>query len=65
MLHELYCKYDALCELYGVYKVETIGDCYMACTGAARIEGEEGGGNGRRGALVAACGPPGASRRVR
>jgi class 3 adenylate cyclase len=33
MLHELFSKYDHLCTLYGIYKVETIGDCYMACTG--------------------------------
>jgi class 3 adenylate cyclase len=33
LLHELFSKYDNLCTQYGVYKVETIGDCYMACTG--------------------------------
>jgi class 3 adenylate cyclase len=33
MLHQLFCRYDKLCERLGVYKVETIGDCYMACTG--------------------------------
>jgi class 3 adenylate cyclase len=33
LLHELFSKFDNLCSQYGVYKVETIGDCYMACTG--------------------------------
>jgi class 3 adenylate cyclase len=33
LLHELFSKYDNLCSHYGVYKVETIGDCYMACCG--------------------------------
>ncbi|KAG2493138.1 hypothetical protein HYH03_008562 [Edaphochlamys debaryana] len=33
LLHELFCKYDALADEMGVYKVETIGDCYMAASG--------------------------------
>ncbi|KAL6758111.1 nucleotide cyclase [Haematococcus lacustris] len=33
LLHNLFARYDALCSQFGVYKVETIGDCYMACTG--------------------------------
>jgi class 3 adenylate cyclase len=33
LLHELFSKYDHLCSRLGVYKVETIGDCYMACAG--------------------------------
>jgi class 3 adenylate cyclase len=33
LLHELFSKYDHLCTQYGIYKVETIGDCYMACSG--------------------------------
>jgi class 3 adenylate cyclase len=33
LLHELFSKYDHLCKRYGIYKVETIGDCYMACSG--------------------------------
>ncbi|KAG2436813.1 hypothetical protein HXX76_006335 [Chlamydomonas incerta] len=33
LLHELFCKYDAIADEMGVYKVETIGDCYMAATG--------------------------------
>ena len=31
MLQNLFNRYDALCEMHGVYKVETIGDgCVMA-----------------------------------
>ncbi|GIL70500.1 hypothetical protein Vretimale_3618 [Volvox reticuliferus] len=33
MLHELFSRYDALLDRHQVYKVETIGDCYMAATG--------------------------------
>eukprot|EP00198_Chlamydomonas_reinhardtii_P007614 XP_001696951.1 guanylate cyclase [Chlamydomonas reinhardtii] len=33
MLHELFSRYDAMLEKHHVYKVETIGDCYMAATG--------------------------------
>ena len=32
-LNELYARYDSVVERMGVYKVETIGDCYMCCTG--------------------------------
>lgn len=32
-LNELYARYDSVVEQFGVYKVETIGDCYMAATG--------------------------------
>jgi hypothetical protein len=40
LLHQLYCKYDMLCEQYGVYKVEPIGDCYVACTGLLQHDAE-------------------------
>ncbi|GIL54945.1 hypothetical protein Vafri_10637 [Volvox africanus] len=33
LLHVLFAKLDALCDQYGCYKVNTIGDCYIACTG--------------------------------
>ncbi|KAG2494748.1 hypothetical protein HYH03_006994 [Edaphochlamys debaryana] len=33
LLHELFCKYDAIADEMGIYKVETIGDCYMAASG--------------------------------
>ena len=26
MLHELFCKFDEVCEMFNIYKVETIGD---------------------------------------
>ena len=33
MLHALFSRYDDLCETLGIYKVETVGDCYMAAAG--------------------------------
>lgn len=30
-LNGLYSAYDALCDELGVYKVETVGDCYVSC----------------------------------
>lgn len=33
MLNELFSRFDALCEKHNVYKVETIGDCFMAVAG--------------------------------
>eukprot|EP00960_Hanusia_phi_P065711 766192-Hanusia_phi.AAC.7 len=38
MLHCLYCKFDALCEDCNIYKVETIGDSYMAAAGLFEAE---------------------------
>ncbi|PNH02565.1 Guanylate cyclase soluble subunit beta-2 [Tetrabaena socialis] len=32
-LNRLYSQLDSLCDVYGVYKVETIGDCYMVAGG--------------------------------
>ena len=26
MLHDLFCKFDTVCDNYNLYKVETIGD---------------------------------------
>ena len=36
MLHRLYSRFDALAREFGVYKVETIGDCYMVAGGVAQ-----------------------------
>ncbi|GIL79504.1 hypothetical protein Vretifemale_8788, partial [Volvox reticuliferus] len=41
LLNELYSRYDALLDEYGVYKVETIGDCYFVAGGLMR-EDEDG-----------------------
>lgn len=38
MLNELYSLYDTLCEKYGLYKVETIGDAFMAVGGCPSVE---------------------------
>ncbi|KXZ47889.1 hypothetical protein GPECTOR_32g502 [Gonium pectorale] len=32
-LNDLYSRYDELLDAYGVYKVETIGDCYFVASG--------------------------------
>eukprot|EP00727_Mastigamoeba_balamuthi_P013486 m51a1_g8760 putative family 3 adenylate cyclase (1662) ;mRNA; r:111354-126456 len=34
LLNGLFSRWDALCPLYGVEKVKTIGDCFMAACGA-------------------------------
>ena len=44
-LDALYSCLDGLCEEHKVYKVETIGDCFMVCGGLF----SEGGGGGWRG----------------
>ena len=33
ILNEIFGKYDALSDKHGIFKVETIGDCYMAAAG--------------------------------
>ena len=38
MLHNLFHRYDCLCEKHGIFKVETIGDgCVMAAGDVFRI----------------------------
>jgi class 3 adenylate cyclase len=32
-LNELFTRFDQLCEAFSVYKVETVGDCYVAAVG--------------------------------
>lgn len=36
MLESLYSRFDKKARQRGVFKVETIGDCYMACAGLPR-----------------------------
>ena len=40
-LNLLFSKFDALCDVHGVYKVETAGDCYSVA-GALMKAGEDG-----------------------
>ncbi|KXZ49017.1 hypothetical protein GPECTOR_23g106 [Gonium pectorale] len=38
LLNELYKKLDAMLDIYKVYKVETIGDCYVVAGGLVRYD---------------------------
>ena len=40
-LNELFSRFDVLCDVYGVHKVETAGDCYIVA-GALTTSDEEG-----------------------
>ncbi|EFJ43287.1 guanylyl and adenylyl cyclase family member, partial [Volvox carteri f. nagariensis] len=40
-LNQLYSRFDALLDIYKVYKVETIGDCFMVAGGLV-AQDEEG-----------------------
>lgn len=37
-LNDLFTKFDGMCDEYNVYKVETIGDCYVASVGVVTGE---------------------------
>ncbi|KXZ55802.1 hypothetical protein GPECTOR_2g1352 [Gonium pectorale] len=41
MLNDLFSRFDAMLDLYGVFKVETIGDCYFVAAGLVQ-EDEDG-----------------------
>jgi class 3 adenylate cyclase len=38
LLNQLFTIFDALCDVYGVQKVETAGDCYIAAAGILNAE---------------------------
>ncbi|EFJ46089.1 guanylyl and adenylyl cyclase family member [Volvox carteri f. nagariensis] len=41
-LNDLYTRLDAMLDAFGVYKVETIGDCYVAAGGLMKVDAETG-----------------------
>ncbi|KXZ55689.1 hypothetical protein GPECTOR_2g1239 [Gonium pectorale] len=41
-LNDLYTRLDAMLDAFGVYKVETIGDCYVAAGGLIKVDEETG-----------------------
>ncbi|KXZ55658.1 hypothetical protein GPECTOR_2g1208 [Gonium pectorale] len=41
-LNDLYTRLDAMLDAFGVYKVETIGDCYVAAGGLMKVDEETG-----------------------
>ena len=44
MLHALFSDFDAICDEMNVYKIETIGDAYLASTGCiphARLSAQD------------------------
>ena len=36
-MNNIFMNFDMLAETYGVEKIKTLGDCYMACCGASRL----------------------------
>ncbi|GLI67990.1 hypothetical protein VaNZ11_012188, partial [Volvox africanus] len=41
-LNDLFTRLDAMLDAFGVYKVETIGDCYMVAGGLMKVDEETG-----------------------
>ncbi|PNH07554.1 Guanylate cyclase soluble subunit beta-2 [Tetrabaena socialis] len=41
-LNDLFTRLDGLLDTYGIYKVETIGDCYVAAGGLMRVDEDTG-----------------------
>ncbi|GIM07506.1 hypothetical protein Vretimale_11617 [Volvox reticuliferus] len=56
-LNELYQKLDALLDIYKVYKVETIGDCYVVAGGLVRLGSDSGPTHNSRRIAVAVSSP--------
>ena len=40
LLDKIFLLFDICCEQYGVTKIETVGNCYMACAGLKESEEE-------------------------
>ena len=36
-LNELFKTFDGLCDQFKVYKIETVGDCYVAAVGVVTV----------------------------
>jgi class 3 adenylate cyclase len=54
MIQDLFSRFDALCDMYGVLKLETIGDAYICSTGLMEEDDDEKRNDGGRDAAIRA-----------